>query len=175
MKEISDNSLAKDKNRIPRSLLITGIFSILGTSSTIFSSFQAMIFGKPSNEEIIKVKIELAKTLNEVQKNNFDFLADLIRKIQVMMDAMYQNFVLYTIVAVVVSAIGLTAIVLMFIRKELGFHFYIIYSLLYVAQSYIFVSPEHVPLIFVLTNLGFSGIFIYIYSKSLNWFRKLNN
>jgi len=72
-----------------------------------------------------------------------------------------------------VAGAGLAGIIFMFKRKELGFHLYIIYSLLYVAQSYLFVSPANVPLVLVLTNLGISGIFIYIYSRSLNWFRNV--
>ncbi|MFM7682252.1 MAG: hypothetical protein ACKO7P_05860, partial [Bacteroidota bacterium] len=85
----------------------------------------------------------------------------------------YTNFFLYTFVATLVAGVGLTGVIFMFKRKELGFHLYIIYSLLYVAQTYLFVSPANVPLILVITNLCISGIFVYIYSRSLNWFRSL--
>ena len=172
--EIKDN-INNQKSRIPRSLLITGIITILGTFSTILSSVQALIMGKPSQEEITKSKLELAKSFEEVERNNIKFLEELIQNLQIMLDAMYQNFFLYTMVAALVAGVGLTGIIFMFRRKELGFHFYIIYSLLYVAQSYLFVSPTNVPLILVLTNLFVSGIFIYIYSRSLNWFRQTND
>jgi hypothetical protein len=174
MLEIKENYI-KPKTKIPRSLLITGVISILGTSSTILSSLQAIIMGKPSEDEIIQSKLELAKSLEEVKKNNIQFLEDLIRNLQIMLDAMYQNFFLYSLAAFLIAALGLAGIILMFKRKELGFHFYIIYSLIYVAQSYLFVSPTHVPLVLVLINLGVSGIFVYIYSRSLNWFRQLDN
>jgi hypothetical protein len=116
----------------------------------------------------------LAKSLEQVEKNDVQFLEELIRNLQIMLDAMYQNFFLYTFVAALVAGVGLSGIIFMFKRKELGFHLYIIYSLLYVAQSYLFVSPANVPLVLVITNLGISGIFIYIYSRSLNWFRSLD-
>lgn len=168
LKEIDNQNT---KSKIPKSLLITGIFSIMGTGSTIFSSLVSLIAGKPSEEEITKSKLELARSLDDVQKNNIDFLEELIKNLQIMLDAMYQNFFLYNSVAALVAGVGLVGIIFMFKRKELGFHLYIIYSLLYVAQSYIFVSPAHVPLILVIFNLGISGIFIYLYSRNLNWFR----
>jgi hypothetical protein len=162
------------KSRIPQLLLVTGIISLLGTGSTILSSLMSIILGKPSQEEITESKLELAKSLEQVEKNDVQFLEELIRNLQIMLDAMYQNFFLYTFVAALVAGVGLSGIIFMFKRKELGFHLYIIYSLLYVAQSYLFVSPANVPLVLVITNLGISGIFIYIYSRSLNWFRSLD-
>jgi hypothetical protein len=161
------------KSRIPQLLLVTGIISLLGTGSTILSSLMSIILGKPSPEEITESKLELARSLEQVEKNDVQFLEELIRNLQIMLDAMYQNFFLYTFVAALVAGVGLAGIIFMFKRKELGFHLYIIYSLLYVAQSYLFVSPANVPLVLVLTNLGISGIFIYIYSRSLNWFRNV--
>jgi len=162
------------KSKIPQLLLITGIISLLGTGSTVLSSLMSIVLGKPSPEEITESKLELAKSLEQVEKNDVQFLEELIRNLQIMLDAMYQNFFLYTFVAAFVAGIGLAGIIFMFKRKELGFHLYIIYSLLYVAQSYLFVSPANVPLVLVITNLGISGIFIYIYSRSLNWFRSLD-
>lgn len=162
------------KSRIPQLLLVTGIISLLGTGSTILSSLMSIILGKPSQEEITESKLDLAKSLEQVEKNDVQFLEELIRNLQIMLDAMYQNFFLYTFVAALVAGVGLSGIIFMFKRKELGFHLYIIYSLLYVAQSYLFVSPANVPLVLVITNLGISGIFIYIYSRSLNWFRSLD-
>lgn len=174
MTEINDNN-SNLKPRIPRSLLITGIISIIGTSSTILSSFQALINGKPSAEEITKSKLELARSLEEVEKNNIQFLEDMIKNLQIMLDAMYQNFFFYSLVALLIAGLGLTGIILMLRRKELGFHFYIIYSLLYVAQSYLFVSPANVPLFLVVSNLLISGIFVFIYSRSLKWFRQITS
>jgi hypothetical protein len=162
------------KSRIPQLLLVTGIISLLGTGSTVLSSLMSIVLGKPSPEEITESKLELAKSLEQVEKNDVQFLEELIRNLQIMLDAMYQNFFLYTFVAALVAGVGLAGIIFMFKRKELGFHLYIIYSLLYVAQSYLFVSPANVPLVLVITNLGISGIFIYIYSRSLNWFRSLD-
>jgi hypothetical protein len=172
MKEID---YQKNNSKTPKSLLIAGVLTILSTGSTLFSSFVSILAGKPSEEEIMKSKLELARSLDQVQKNNIEFLEELIKNLQIMLDAMYQNFIMYTLVAALVSGIGFTGVILMFKRMELGFHLYIIYSLLYVAQSYLFVSPAHVPLILVMFNLGISGIFIYFYSRYLNWFRERNN
>jgi hypothetical protein len=170
--ENNENKLNK-RVKIPISLLITGIISIIGTSSAILSSIQSLVMGKPSQSEINETKIEIAKSLEEVQKNKIEFLERLLRNLQIMIDAMYENFILYSLVAGIVATIGLIGIILMFRRKELGFHLYIIYCLVYVSQNYLFVSPANVPVILVIGNLLISGLFIFIYSRSINWFRGL--
>lgn len=167
-------NIENKRNKIPRVLLITGILSILGTLPTIMAGIQAALSGKPSEEEIIKTKLDLAKSLEEVQKYKFDYLEDLIRNLQLMMEAMFNNFVVYNLVAASVAAIGLAGVVFMFLRRELGFHLYIIYSLLYVGQSYLFVPPSNVPILFVIVNFLFSGLFIFLYSLSLKWLKKID-
>ena len=145
--------------------------SPIGTSSAILSAIQSLIFGKPSESEINEAKLEIAKSLEEIQKSNIEFLEQLLRNLQIMLDAMYENFILYSLVAGSVAAIGLTGIILMFRRKELGFHLYIIYCFLYVAQNYLLVSPSNVPFLLVIGNLLISGLFVFIYSRSISWFR----
>jgi hypothetical protein len=168
---IEDKNKTNKGNKIPTSLLITGIISIIGTSSAILSAIQSLIFGKPSESEINEAKLEIAKSLEEIQKSNIEFLEQLLRNLQIMLDAMYENFILYSLVAGSVAAIGLTGIILMFRRKELGFHLYIIYCFLYVAQNYLLVSPSNVPFLLVIGNLLISGLFVFIYSRSISWFR----
>jgi hypothetical protein len=174
MTELNNLEKRNLKSKIPQSLLIAGIISLLSTGSTILSSMLSLVLGKPSEEEITKSKLELARPLEEAQKSNIEFLEKLIKNLQLMLDAMYTNFFMYSFVAFLVAAVGVAGIILMFRRKEIGFHLYIIYSFLYIAQSYLFVSPTNVPLILVLFNVVFSLIFIYIYSRSLNWFRKID-
>ena len=169
---IQNSSLENGKKmKQPKSLLITAILSILSTGITILAGFQALSGGKPSEEEIMKSRLQMAQSLEQIQQYKMDYLEEVMRKLQIMMDAMYNNFVAYSLVAAFVAAIGLTGVILMLIRKELGFHLYIVYSFLYVGQSYLFVSPSDVSLFYVISNFIFSGIFIYIYSRSISWFR----
>lgn len=174
MKEF-DSSQEKQKTRIPQSLLIAGILTILGTGTTIVSSLISLLLGKPSEEEIMNSKLKLARPLEDAQKNNIQFLEEMIKNMQIMLDAMYENFFLYTLIASAIALVGLAGVILMFLRREIGFHLYIIYSFLYVVQNYIFVSPQTVPLVLIISYIFVSGIFIYIYSRSLNWFRYLNS
>ena len=161
-------------SKIPQLLLVTGILSIIGTSMTIISGIRSLITGKPNEEEIVESKLAMARSLEEARKNNIKFLEDLIKKIQIMLDAMYENFFLYSLAAALVAGVGLAGVILMIRRKEIGFHLYIIYCFLYIAQSYLFVTPSNVPLIMVLFNIFVSGIFIYIYSRNIKWFRNLD-
>ncbi|MFY7943065.1 MAG: hypothetical protein ACOVNZ_00705 [Crocinitomicaceae bacterium] len=171
---MNDLKEPRKPSKIPQLLLVTGILSIIGTSMTILSGIRSLIAGKPKEEDITEVKLEMARSLEEARKNNINFLEDLIKNVQIMLDAMYENFIIYTLVASLVAGVGLAGAILMIRRKEIGFHLYIIYCFLYIAQSYLFVPPSNVPLIMVLFNIFVSGIFIYIYSRNINWFRKLD-
>jgi hypothetical protein len=159
------------KTKQPTSLLVTSILSILSTGLTVIAGFQALATGKPSEDEIMKSRLQMAESLEQMHQYKMQYLEDVMRKLQIMMDAMYNNFVAYSLVAAFVASVGLFGVIMMLLKKEIGFHLYIIYSLLYVGQSYIFISPSDVSLFYLISNLLFSGLFIYIYSRSLTWFR----
>jgi hypothetical protein len=76
---MNDLKEPRKPSKIPQLLLVTGILSIIGTSMTILSGIRSLIAGKPKEEDITEVKLEMARSLEEARKNNINFLEDLIK------------------------------------------------------------------------------------------------
>jgi hypothetical protein len=68
--------------------------------------------------------------------------------------------------------LGCFSAVLMYKRNILGFHAYIIYSLLAAGSIYFFVSPANIPSVILITNLLISLVFVLLYARHLKWLRK---
>ena len=162
----------KNENRKrPTFLLVLCILTISNTSITIINGLFSLVGGKPSEREITDVNLQMSKSIDLLKEQKIDYWIDVIKKVQIMTEAMYQNFTAYVSVSIFVSICGAAAAILMFIGKKIGFHAYIIYSFLWILQSYLFVSPQNVPTVLLLFNVLFCVGFIFMYSRNLKWLR----
>jgi hypothetical protein len=108
---------------------------------------------------------------NKVNDFQIDQFANIFEQLQRMTEAMNSQFYYVQIVSLLVVALGVFGIYKMWTRSKLGFHLYIIYSLLSVLTVYLFVAPEDVPSIVVIINLVISAIFVFMYSRNLKWMK----
>lgn len=167
--ETSDKSGMK--SRPPRFLFSLIILTWCNTGLAIISSLFTLLMGKPSMEEIKQSKVVLATSMNQMLEIKMYYLASLIQKIQYLTDAMYANFIGFHLVSLTVAAFGSVAALFMFQGKRLGFHLYIVYSLVYLAQTYLFVNPAFVPTEMLVINAFFAFIFILMYSRNLTFLK----
>ena len=86
-----------------------------------------------------------------------------------MMEGLNAHFYASTSVALLVLMTGLSAAILMWTGRKIGFHVYIAFSLISVLQVYLFVPPSDIPSIIIILNLLISGVFIFMYSRNLKW------
>ena len=156
----------------PTFLLVLCILTFVNTGITILSGIAGMISGPPSAEEVKETNVQMAETISQLEKVNLDYWVDVIKRIQLMTESMYANFVAYNAVSVFVAMIGVTAAILMLKGKKLGFHVYISYSFLYVLQGYLFISATVIPSFIVIINLSIAGLFVLLYSRNLSWMNK---
>lgn len=161
----------KEEKR-PTFLLVLCILTFVNTGFTILGGISSIISGPPSKEEIKAANVELAKSIEQLEKVSLDYWVDVIKRIQLMTEAMYANFVAYNAVSILVAMAGVAAAFLMLNGKKLGFHVYIGYSFLYVLQGYLFVSAAVIPSFIIIINLFIAGVFVLLYSRNLNWLNK---
>jgi hypothetical protein len=157
---------------LPKSLKILGILTLINTGIACLGGVLSFISGPPSELEIKKQSIEMTKILNDLK--NYDTspeMIDLVEKIQRISTAVNENFILYTGISTLISLAGLFSVLLMFRKNIYGFHLYIVYNLLSSTSLYLIISPEEVPTAIIVVNLLLSGLFIFLYSRNLNWLR----
>ena len=162
----------QEEEKRPTFLLVLCILTFVNTGFTILGGISGMISGPPSKEEIKANNVDLANSIEQLEKVNLEYWADVIKRIQLMTEAFYANFVAYNAVAVFVAMAGVAAAALMLKGKKLGFHVYIGYSFMFVLQSYLFVSASVIPSFIVILNLIIAGLFVLLYSRNLSWLNK---
>jgi len=148
-------------------LVLTWVNTFLSMVTTVFS----ILFIRPSANDLEREKIETAKSLIELKKLGMDSLVDLLERIQAMTEAMQPYFMQSNLVSLVVLICGAIAAFLMYQRKVLGFHLYIIYNLASVGSIYLFVVPSLVPSVIILVNSVLALIFVLLYAKHLTWLK----
>jgi hypothetical protein len=162
----------QEAEKRPTFLLVLCILTFVNTGITILSGILGMIAGPPSPEEVKESNVQMAETISQLEKVNLDYWVDVIKRIQLMTESMYANFVAYNAVSVFVAIVGVTAAIMMFKGKKLGFHVYIGYSFLYVLQGYLFISASVIPSFIVIINVLIAGLFVLLYSRNLSWLNK---
>ena len=168
-----DNQIDNFQEQVerPSFLKVLCILSWISTGIGIISGFFNLITGPFSEEEMLDQKVEMIKSIDELRTMGADQFANIFEQLQRMTEAMNSQFYYVQIVSLLVVALGVFGIYKMWTRSKLGFHLYIIYSLLSVLTVYLFVAPEDVPSIVVIINLVISAIFVFMYSRNLKWMK----
>ena len=162
----------QEEEKRPTFLLVLCILTFVNTGFTILGGISGFISGPPTKEEIKESNVQMAQSIDQLEKLNIDYWVDVIKRIQLMTEAMYANFAAYNAVSILVAIAGVAAAFLMLNGKKLGFHLYIGYSFLYVLQGYLFVSAAVIPSFIVIINLLITGLFVLLYSRNLKWMNK---
>ena len=156
----------------PTFLLVLCILTFVNTGFTILSGLSGVFSGPPSAQDIKESNVQMAESISQLEKVNLDYWVDVIKRIQLMTEAIYANFIAYNTVSIVVAMVGVAAAALMLKGKKIGFHVYIGYSFLYVLQGYLFISAAVIPSFIVIINLLIASLFVLLYSRNLSWMNK---
>jgi ABC-type multidrug transport system fused ATPase/permease subunit len=153
----------------PTGLWVLFVLTSISTSLGILQSFTNILSGAPNASQIKKMKLEMAKSMKAAKELDSSFLIELIEKMEKITASTIENFVFFNSISLVFYALGLAAAIYMFRGLKIGFHMYIIYSFLTLIQYYFIISPSDVPIMLLVANGMVSLLFIFLYSRYLNW------
>ncbi len=155
----------------PGFLTVLCVLTFIWTGLNLIIAIFSLIGGKPTEEQLLADKVEMAKSISELKSLGADWMVTQLEKSQLMAQDMANNFMIAMMVGTLVVALGLYSAIQMFKGVKLGFKLYIAYCLLTVVQLYLFSPPAHIPTFAVVISLLLSGIFIFMYSRNLKWMR----
>jgi len=150
---------------------------VISILSFIFLGFQALklmlgfIVGKLSDDEMIEKKVQLTKLYRMIDDGS-DEVTEVIRTSGLVLEQSNDNYWMVQFLTALIVGLGVYGVVNMYNGKKIGFHFYIIYSLVAIGGTYLYLSPELVSMPSLLLEIFFSGLFIFMYSKNLHWMKK---
>ena len=164
------DNVGEDEKR-PSFLTAICVLSFITIGSNLIFGFIGLFSGPQSDEELLQAKVDLAKTSSELKTAGLESWVDVMDQLDRMTVEINDSFYLASILGLIVALIGLFGVLKMWQGMKMGFHLYIIYSLISVVSVYLYVSPANIPSFVIIFNLLISGLFIFMYSRNLHWMK----
>jgi hypothetical protein len=165
--EIQDEPIVKKKR--PVFLLVLVILSSINISVSLLGSFSGMLGAKPDAKMIKQAKLEFANLREQLEEGGAADFTYIIDQMESVTDNMFKHFQAYNSVQFLILVLGLAGVILMYQRKKIGFHFYIIYSLGLVVLPYLFNPITGIPTILTIVGIIYGGLWVFLYSRNLHW------
>ncbi|MDG1333651.1 MAG: hypothetical protein P8P74_15045 [Crocinitomicaceae bacterium] len=160
-----------EEDRRPALLLVLSILSFISIGLSIILNTAGLFGGPMSEEELIEQRVVTAQSKTEMRRVGMDGMISFYDKLEGMLEETNDNFYLSKGVLFVTDILGLFGVIFMLRRRKLGFHMYIVYSLLAIGGVLLYVSPENIHVILPIVNVIFTGLFIFLYSRNLHWMK----
>lgn len=155
----------------PVFLLVLCILSFVSLGFKLFDVTIGYAVGPSSAKEMKEARISMDKEMDKLEEQGASDWKPTVEKFKTMTVVLNRKFYYVQALSLLVIVLGVIGVVYMLIGKKLGFHLYIIYSLISTCSYYFFVSPAIVPTFLVIISAVLSGLFIFMYSRNLKWMR----
>jgi len=156
----------------PTILLVAAILSCINIAISLMQNLMAFARGPLNADELEQNKVQLTKSINQFRDmEGMEQMEDMFREMIHMTEVLNANHTLNVLSGILFILLGLAGVIMMLKGKKLGFHMYIFYSFLASVQIYFFMSPSFLTNAMVIFNLIISGVFVFLYSKSLDWLK----
>lgn len=165
------DSHIEERPKRPVFLLILCILSFVWIGFGVLQGITAIADGPNTDQQIEQAKGDLDRQVEELEKQGITEWTPTFDKLKHMVIVMNDNFYAVQALAYLIYAIGLTAVIMMLRGRKLGFHLYIVYSLLSICDYYFFISPAMIPTLVIGFSAFFGILFVGLYAINLKWMR----
>lgn len=157
------------KRSRPGFLTVLGVLSFITIGVNILLVVIQFATGRPSEDAILEQRVELTKVVNQMHDTGMDSFARFFEQAIALNEEVNESFYLALTVSLITYLVGLVGVIFMWKARKLGFHLYILYSLLALGGVYVYASPANVSSISIILGGLFSALFIFMYSRNLHW------
>jgi len=154
-------------------LLILTTISLLGTFAF---GIVPLFKGPMSEEQLIKKEVEIAKSKKELEtlykdEESRQAMSDILDdQFAELVYVQTKAFMMHHLFQLLIFVLGALGVYYMYRLNKLGFHFYIIYSLVSVGSVYLIFPPELISSLKVIIALLLSGVFVWLFAMNLKHF-----
>lgn len=171
MEDLQERDRLNTKELQPQFLKVLCILSYIWIGLSFLYFFLAISGGPATEDQITASKVEISKNIRTLEELGAQDWIPTIKKAEIMNLKINDQFYLDKGIFIIGVLLGLYGVIMMSKGKKNGFHFYIIYSLLWSFDIYFFVSPEFIPTFYVIIKTVISALFVFMYSRNLHWLK----
>ena len=168
---MTENLEYDEDQKRPVLLLVLAILSFISIGFAILGNLVGITGGPMNENELIEQSVELTKSKTQMRELDMDGFVTFFDKLEGMVIETNENFYLAKVIMFITDFIGLFGVIFMMRRRKLGFHLYIVYSLLALGGMYLYVSPQNIHISLPIVSVIFTGLFVFLYSRTLSWMR----
>ena len=161
----------QEEEKRPALLLVLSILSFISIGFSILATIIGLLGGPLTEDQIIEQRAEMTQSQTEMRQAGMTGMVSFFDKLEGMLEETNDSFYLSKGVMIITDFLGLFGVIFMMRRRKLGFHMYIVYSLLAIGGMLLYVSPGNIHISLPIVNVIFSGLFIFLYSRTLHWMR----
>lgn len=163
------------RRKRPVFLTIICILSFVYIGIELISNISGLAMGPLTKNEMKVLSKEWNKQKEMVKKTapsaeSSDWIP-VFEKVEAYQVTRNNNHYLASIIDFFTYVVGLIGVFFMFRGRRLGFHLYIVYSLMALGGTYLYVSPGAIPTVLIGFIAFFSLLFISFYALNLKWMK----
>lgn len=147
------------------------VLSFVSIGLSLISGIIGLIAGRQSEEALLEQSVQMAEAKSELRKAGLESWTSIYDQLEAMSLQTHASFYLAAFLGILVTLVGFAGVFLMMKGQKIGFHVYIVYSLIALGSIYLYISPANIPTILTIVSALFSGLFIYLYSRNLHWMK----
>ena len=125
----------KEVNSIPQFLKVLCVLTLIYISFSSLIDVFSINHGELTNQEMLSIKAEMSVMVANYEKVDFQYGATCIRQLTILKEILNGKYLAFAILSLIINFIGVFGVMKMRNGFKIGFHLYIIYSLLYVSQN----------------------------------------
>ena len=157
------------KTERPKLLKTLCILSFIAIGASLLLDILGMFGDRLTAAEMKKEKVAIIQEAKAMDAQGYDYLAEVQRSTIDLSVDMNNNLYMVLFISIIVGIVGLMSVFYMWKGIKLGFHGYIIYSILSALTFYLYAPAEHVHSFIIYGSVFISGMFIFMYSRNLKW------
>ena len=161
-----------EQKKRPVFLVVLVVLSMISIVIGFFSAILNMLSGPMTEEMLETYTANQYESIAVMRDLNSEGLANIIE--QILQMTIYQNneaFFSFHFLSLITVVVGFVGVMMMFRLQKLGFHLYIIYSLLPILILYILIPMNMIPSFVVIGSLLLSAVFVILYALNLKHMR----
>jgi hypothetical protein len=166
---VEQNTDMKSNEKKPTFLVFLVVLTGINLAFSFYDSISSLIVGPKTEEQMEAQKAAVYDSMAELEgQEGMESLTAMTEKgIRYNEYINYEAFALNYSISLLVAIVGLVAVLMMIQLKKIGFHIYVVYSLLPTISMYLIVPSELISTFTVLVPILISALFCVLYGLNL--------
>lgn len=165
---LEESTSMESNKKKPTFLVFLAVMSFIYLAFSFFGILSSLFTGPLTEEQMELQRATLYDSIATLEAQGMDSFAQMLEKMMLYTEYMnFEAFYLTNVTSLIVSIIGLVAVIMMLQLKKIGFHLYVAYSLLPIVIMYAITPMNLISTFSVVAPLVLSAIFCVLYGLNL--------